>query len=109
MLAQAKTGAITPKGINTAPNHLGHSKAPSGHQPHEAEGYEALEEDLAHNQEGCSACSVEKIRGHITRICQVIIQKQKEIAEGEAWWNQPKQVLHTALCYSPYNPEYVGQ
>jgi hypothetical protein len=39
--------------------------------------------------------------------CQVTIQKQKEIAEAEAPQNQPKQVLHTASCYSPYIPEYV--
>jgi hypothetical protein len=37
-----------------------------------------------------------------------MIQKQKEMAEAEAWNNQPKQVLHTASCYSPYIPEYVG-
>jgi hypothetical protein len=37
-----------------------------------------------------------------------MIQKQKEIAEAEARQNQPKQVLHTASCYSPYVPEYVG-
>jgi hypothetical protein len=37
-----------------------------------------------------------------------MIQKQKEIAEAEARHNQPKQVLHTASCYSPYIPEYVG-
>jgi hypothetical protein len=37
-----------------------------------------------------------------------MIQKQKEIAKVEARQNQPKQVLHTALCYSPYVPEYVG-
>jgi hypothetical protein len=36
------------------------------------------------------------------------IQKQKEIAEAEARQNHPKQVLHTASCYSPYIPEYVG-
>jgi hypothetical protein len=41
-------------------------------------------------------------------MCQVMIQKQKEIAEAEACQNQPKQVLHTASCYSPYVPEYVG-
>jgi hypothetical protein len=46
--------------------------------------------------------------GHTTRTCQVTIQKQKEIAEAEARKNQPKQVLHTASCYSPYIPEYVG-
>jgi hypothetical protein len=37
-----------------------------------------------------------------------MIQKRKEIAEAEARQNQPKQVVHIALCYSPYVPEYVG-
>jgi hypothetical protein len=32
----------------------------------------------------------------------------KEIAEAEARQNQPKQVLHTTSCHSPYIPEYVG-
>jgi hypothetical protein len=41
-------------------------------------------------------------------MCQITILKQKEIAEDEAWQNQPKQVLHTASCHSPYIPEYVG-
>jgi hypothetical protein len=54
----------------------------------------------------CLFCGEDK--GHTTRTCQVTIQKQKEIAEAEARQNQPKQVLHTALCYSPYVPEYVG-
>jgi hypothetical protein len=47
-------------------------------------------------------------KGHTTRTCQVMVQKQKQIAEAEARQNQPKQVLHTASCYSPYIPEYVG-
>jgi hypothetical protein len=47
-------------------------------------------------------------KGHTTRMCQVTIQKQKEIVEAEAQQNQPKQVIHTASCYSPYVPEYVG-
>jgi hypothetical protein len=37
-----------------------------------------------------------------------MIQKQKEIAEANARQNQPKQVMHTASCYSSYIPEYVG-
>jgi hypothetical protein len=41
-------------------------------------------------------------------MCQITILKQKEIAEVEAQKNQPKQVLHTASCHSPYIPEYVG-
>jgi hypothetical protein len=47
-------------------------------------------------------------KGHTTRTCQVTIHKQKEIGEAEARHNQPKQVLHTASCYSPYILEYVG-
>jgi hypothetical protein len=54
----------------------------------------------------CLFCGEDK--GHTIRTCQVTIQKQKEIAEAEAWQNQSKQVLHTASCYSPYIPEYVG-
>jgi hypothetical protein len=46
--------------------------------------------------------------GYTTTTCQVMIQKQMEIAEAKARQNQPKQVLHTASCYSPYIPEYVG-
>jgi hypothetical protein len=41
-------------------------------------------------------------------MCQITILKQKEIAEAEARQNQPKQVLHTASCHSPYISEYVG-
>jgi hypothetical protein len=54
----------------------------------------------------CLFCGEDK--GHTTRTCQVTIQKQNEIVEAEARQNQPKQVLHTASCYSPYVPEYVG-
>jgi hypothetical protein len=54
----------------------------------------------------CLFCGENK--GHTTRTCQVTIQKQKEIVEAEALQNQPKQVLHTASCYSSYVPEYVG-
>jgi hypothetical protein len=54
----------------------------------------------------CLFCGEDK--GHTTRMCRITIQKQKEIAEAEARQNQPKQVLHTASCHSPYIPEYVG-
>jgi hypothetical protein len=54
----------------------------------------------------CLFCGEDK--GHTTRMCQITIEKQKEIAEAEARQNQPKQVLHTASCHSPYIPEYVG-
>jgi hypothetical protein len=54
----------------------------------------------------CLFCGEDK--GHTTRMCQITIQKQKEIVEAEARQSQPKQVLHTASCHSPYIPEYVG-
>jgi hypothetical protein len=54
----------------------------------------------------CLFCG--EYKGHTTRTCQVTIQKQKEITEAEAWQNQPKQILHTASCYSPNIVEYVG-
>jgi hypothetical protein len=54
----------------------------------------------------CLFCGEDK--GHTTRTCQVMIQKQKEIAEAKARQNQLKQVLHTTSCCSPYIPEYVS-
>jgi hypothetical protein len=54
----------------------------------------------------CLFCGEDK--SHTTRMCHVTIQKQKEIAEAKARQNQPKQVLHTASCHSPYIPEYVN-
>jgi hypothetical protein len=54
----------------------------------------------------CLFCGEDKC--HTTRTCQITILKQKEIAEAEARQNQPKQVLHTDSCHSPYIPEYVG-
>jgi hypothetical protein len=54
----------------------------------------------------CLFCGEDK--GHNTRTCQITIQKQKEIVQAEARQSQPKQVLHTASCHSPYIPEYVG-
>jgi hypothetical protein len=54
----------------------------------------------------CLLCGEDKV--HTTRMCQITILKQKEIAEAKARHNQPKQVLHTSSCHSPYIPEYVG-
>jgi hypothetical protein len=102
-----KTDATTTKGINTTPSQLGRNKAPSDHQPQEAKGDEASEEDSTQlRRMFCLFCGEDK--GHTIRTCQVTIHKQKEIAEAELRQNQPKQVLHTASCYSLYIPEYVG-
>jgi hypothetical protein len=72
-----------PKGNSTTSNHQGRNKVPSGHQLQEAEGAEASEEDTEISREDCFVCSTAKT-GHTTRTCQVIIQKQKEIAEAGA-------------------------
>jgi hypothetical protein len=63
ILTQAKTVEIKLKGINTTLNYQEHNKAPSGHQPQEAEEWGALEEDSARNQVGCFAYYMEKTRG----------------------------------------------
>jgi hypothetical protein len=60
---KVKTEAIKTKGTSTVPSQLGRNKASSDRQPQEAEEDEALNEDSTHNQEGCFACSVERIRG----------------------------------------------
>jgi hypothetical protein len=54
----------------------------------------------------CLFCG--EYKGHTTRMCKITIQKQKEIAEAKARQSQPKQVLHTTSCHSPYILEYVG-
>jgi hypothetical protein len=54
------------------------------------------------------AYSVVKTRATLQECVRLPFRSKKEIAKVEARQNQPKQVLHTALCYSPYIPEYVG-
>jgi hypothetical protein len=61
-LAQAMTGAIILKGINTALSHQVHNKAPLGHQHQEAEEEEASVEGSAPNQEGCFVYYVKKTK-----------------------------------------------
>ena len=86
ILAQVMTGETKPKDSSTAPNHQGHNKVPSGHQLQEAEGAKTSEEDMEiSSKKICLFCDEDK--GHTTRTCQVTIQKQKEIAEAEAWLN----------------------
>jgi hypothetical protein len=97
------------------PQRQQHSSQSSGpqqssfsHQPQEAEAAEASEEDTEISLENYIAYFAVKTRATPQEHAKVTIQKQKEIAEAEAQQNQPKQVLHTASCYSPYIPEYVG-
>jgi hypothetical protein len=85
------------------------NRLPLDHQLREVEEEEVLVvEGLATNLKSYIAFFCGEDKGHTTRTCHVTIQKQKEIVEAEARQSQPKQVLHTASCYSPYVPEYVG-
>jgi hypothetical protein len=56
------TREINLKGSNTAPSLQGNNKAPSDHQPKEAEAAEASEEDTVISLEDCFACSATKIK-----------------------------------------------
>jgi hypothetical protein len=96
---------VSLRGHNTPHNLRGNNKALSGHQ---LKGPEARGASEGHQPRKiyCLFCGEDK--GHSTKMCRITIQKQKEIAEAKAQQNQPKQVLHTASCHSPYIPEYVG-
>jgi hypothetical protein len=84
------------------------NKALSGRQLQEVEAPGASEEDMGTSTGKIYYLFCGEDKGHNTRTCQITIQKQIEIAEAEAQKNQPKQVLHTSSCHSPYIPEYVG-
>jgi hypothetical protein len=62
MPTQVMIEEVNPKGNNTAPNHQGHNKAPSGHQLQEVEGAEAAEEDTEISLGDFFACSVVKTK-----------------------------------------------
>jgi hypothetical protein len=102
------TKQASSRGHNTAHSLQGSSKAPSGHQLQGAKAAGASKEDMGISPGKIYCLFYGEDKGHTTRTCLITIQKQKEIAEAEARQNQPKQVLHTASCYSPYIPEYVG-
>jgi hypothetical protein len=113
--ARAMTREANPRGHSTPHNLQGNNKAPSGQQQSSfrppaprgrgARGFRGRFGDQP-RKIYCLFCGEDK--GHTTRMRRITIQKQKEIAEAEARQNQPKQVLHTASCHSPYIPEYVG-
>jgi hypothetical protein len=62
ILAQVMIEEASLKGHNTAPNHQGNNKAPSGHQPQGVEAAGASEEGSEINPEGYIAYSMEKTR-----------------------------------------------
>jgi hypothetical protein len=102
------TEEVSCRSHNILHNLRGSSKALSGRQLQEAEAPGASEEDMGISPGRSTAYFFDEDKGHTTRMCQITIQKQKESAEAEARQSQPKQVLHTASCHSPYIPEYVG-
>jgi hypothetical protein len=95
------TKEVNLKGSDTTPSLQGHNKAPSGHQPQEAEAAEALEEDTEISPENYIAYSAVKTRATPQEHAKVTIQKQKEIAEAEARQNQPK-LRHDRISRSRY-------
>jgi hypothetical protein len=106
--SQSEEKTIIIKGSTTVRSQQGHRRAPSDRQPQEAGDDKASAEDITLNQEHCIVYFAERTKGIKQEPAQVLIQKQKEIAEAEAHQSQPKKVLHTASCYSPYILEYVG-
>jgi hypothetical protein len=101
-LAQVMIGEIILKVISTSLSHEGHNKAPLDHQLQEAEEEEASVEGSTPNQEGCFVYSMEKIKDIQQGRAKSRSRNKKELAEAKARHNQPKQVLHTTSCYSPY-------
>jgi hypothetical protein len=108
ILAQATIEETTLKAIRKAPSLQGRNKVLTGHQLHEAEAEEGSEEGSTLNLEGCFVYSVGRIRDIQQGCTKSRSRSKKKIAKAEARQNQPKQVLHTALCCSPYILEYVG-
>jgi hypothetical protein len=59
---KVRTGTTITKGTNTVLSQRGHNGAPLDHQPQDAEGDEASDEDSTLNQEDYFAYSVDRIR-----------------------------------------------
>jgi hypothetical protein len=99
---------VSCRGPSVLHNLRGSNKVLFCRQLQEAEALGALEEDMGTNPGRFIVYFVVKTRAIPQECAKFTIQKQKEITEAEARQNQPKQVLHTASCHSPYIPEYVG-
>jgi hypothetical protein len=87
------------RGHIIAHNLQGSIRALSGHQPQGAEAAGASEEDMRINPENFIAYSMVKTRATLQEHARSPFRSKKRL---------PKQVLHTASCYSLYIPEYVG-
>jgi hypothetical protein len=89
------------RGHNTPHSLRGSSKAPSGRQLQEAEAPGASEEDMGISPGKFIAYSVVRTRAILQECVKSLFWSKRRS-------QKPKQVLHTALCHSPYIPEYVG-
>jgi hypothetical protein len=85
----------------------GSNKALSGRQLQEAEAPGASEEDMGTSPGRSTAYFVVKTMATIQEHVKSPSKSKKRL-QAEARQSQPKQVLHTASCHSPYIPEYVG-
>ena len=63
ILVKVRIGATITKGTSTVLSQQGHNRAPLDHQPQEAEGDKASEEDSTLNREDYFSYFVERIRG----------------------------------------------
>jgi hypothetical protein len=70
---------VNPKGNNTAPSHQGHNKAPSGHQPQEAEGAEASEADTEISPEDYFAYSTVKTKATTQEHAKLQFRNKKRL------------------------------
>jgi hypothetical protein len=86
----------------------GSNKVLSGRQLQEAEAPRALEEDMGTNPGRSTAYFVVKTRATIQERVKSPSKSKKRLQKPKPGKSQPKQVLHTVSCHSPYILEYVG-
>jgi hypothetical protein len=79
MSIQVMIEEVNPKGNNTALSHQGHNKAPSGHQPQEAEGAEALEADTENSPEDYFAYSAVKTKATTKEHAKLQFRNKKRL------------------------------
>jgi cytochrome c5 len=79
------TEEVNLKGSNTASSLQGHNKAPSGHQPQEAEAAEASEEGMEISLEDCFACSAVKIKATPQEHAKSQFRNKKRLPKLRHW------------------------
>jgi hypothetical protein len=79
MPIQVMIEEVNPKGNNTALSHQGHNKAPSGHQPQEAEGAEASEANTEISPEDYFAYSTVKTKATTQEHAKLQFRNKKRL------------------------------